>query len=174
MKAARIALLALACSVPLAASAQWQWVDKDGRKVFSDQAPPSDIPANRVLRAPAGRSLPKDASDAPVAAAPAAVTAAVPALPKPTGKDPVLEEKRKQAVAAETAKKKAEEEKIAAVRAENCEQARSAKAGLDSGMRITRTDANGEKMYLDDNQRAAELKRMQEVIARDCQQKDRQ
>lgn len=172
MKAARIALLALVCSVPLAASAQWQWVDKEGRKVFSDQAPPADIPAERVLRAPRGRALPAAAADAPVAAA--APAAAAPVLPKPTGKDPALEEKRKQAAAAEAAKKKAEEEKVAAVRAENCEQARSAKAGLDSGVRIARTDAKGERSYLDDAQRAAELKRMEEVIARDCRQQDRQ
>src|SRR5439155_3889668 len=97
--------------------AQWQWLDKDGRKVFSDQAPPGDIPANRVLRAPAGRTLPQAPADAPVAtaapgAAAAAPTAAVAALPKPSGKDPVLEERRKQAIAAEAAKKKADDEKI--------------------------------------------------------------
>ncbi|HZY15413.1 MAG TPA: DUF4124 domain-containing protein, partial [Ramlibacter sp.] len=43
MNALRLILLVLACSVPLAAAAQWQWLDKDGRKVFSDRAPPPDI-----------------------------------------------------------------------------------------------------------------------------------
>jgi len=163
MNAARIALLALVCALPLAASAQWQWLDKDGHKVFSDQAPPGDIPASRVLRAPHGRSLPE--AEASVAAD---VPAASPVLPKPTGKDPLLEERRKQAAAADAAKKLAEERKVASVRAENCEQAKSAKANLDSGVRISRVNAQGEREYLDDAQRAAELKRMQEVIARDC------
>ncbi len=172
----RITLLALACSLPFAASAQWQWLDKDGHKVLSDQGPPADIPANRVLRAPAGRAQPAAAAQEPVAtAAPAAAAAAAaPVLPKPSGKDALLEEKRKQAAAAEAARKKAEEDKVAAVRADNCEQARSNKAAYESGVRIGRTSADGDRMYLDDTQRATELKRMEEVIARDCRQQDRQ
>jgi hypothetical protein len=172
MKAARIALLALVCSVPLAASAQWQWVDKDGRKVFSDQAPPADIPAERVLRSPRGRALP--ASTAASADAPVAAAVAAPVLSKPSGKDPVLEEKRKQAAAAEAAKKKAEEDKLMAARADNCERARSSRMSFASGQRIARINAQGEKEYVDDDQRAAELKRLDTVIARDCQQQDRQ
>ena len=176
MNAARIALLALVCSVPFAASAQWQWLDKDGHKVFSDQAPPADIPANRVLRAPRGRSLP--AADAPAAtagpAAAGAAAAALPVLPKPSGKDPVLEEKRKQALAAEAAKKKADDEKVAAGRAENCERAKTSKSNFDSGQRMARVNAQGEREYIDEQQRATEIKNLQEVIARDCQQQDRQ
>jgi len=174
MKVARLALLALVCSLPFAASAQWQWLDKDGHKVYSDQAPPGDIPANRVLRAPAGRALPApSAAEAPVATAAPAV-AVVPALPRPSGKDPVLEEKRKQALAAEAAKKKAEDEKYAAARADNCQRARASKANFDTGQRIARVNDKGEREYLDDNQRAVEVKRLQEVIARDCAQQDRQ
>ena len=43
MNAFRLTLAALACSVPLMAAAQWQWLDKDGRKVFSDQPPPPNL-----------------------------------------------------------------------------------------------------------------------------------
>ena len=32
--------------------AQWQWIDKDNKKVFSDQAPPSEIPDKNILRRP--------------------------------------------------------------------------------------------------------------------------
>jgi hypothetical protein len=165
MKTVRLTLLAIACSVPLLASAQWHWVDKDGRKVFSDQAPPADIAPNRILKGPKGRKL--EAQDAAAVAVP---TSASPAadLPKPTGKDPALEQKRKQAEAAEAAKKKAEEEKMAALQAENCTRAKASKAGLDSGVRIARTNAKGEKEYLDDNQRASELRLAEQLIARDC------
>ena len=38
MKTLRTPLLLLACATASLAFAQWQWVDKDGRKVFSDQA----------------------------------------------------------------------------------------------------------------------------------------
>lgn len=163
MKAARIALLALACTVPLVASAQWMWVGKDGRKVFSDQAPPADIAPDKILKGPRGQQV------VPVNAAPVAETAA-PALPTPVGKDKALEEKKKQLAAADARKKQEEEAKYAALKADNCARARQAKANLDSGVRMTTVDAKGERQFLDDAQRAAEGKRLQEVMARDCVQ----
>ncbi len=167
MKSARTALLALACLVPLAASAQWQWIDKSGRKVFSDQAPPPDIAPEKILKRPGPRGRSVDAQPAPETAA-----AAVP-VPKVSGKDKVLDEKKKQMEAAEADKKKAQEEKVAAMRAENCTRARSAKATYDTGVRISRVNDKGEREILDDKQRAAELKHLEGVIARDCKS-DRQ
>lgn len=171
MKSARTALLALACLVPLVASAQWQWIDKSGRKVFSDQAPPPEIAADKILKRPGPRGRSVDAQPAPETAAAAA--AAAPALPKVTGKDKVLDEKKKQMDAAEAEKKKAQEEKVAAMRAENCTRARSAKATYDTGVRISRVNDKGEREILDDKQRAAEMKHLDGVIARDCKS-DRQ
>ncbi|NNU43002.1 DUF4124 domain-containing protein [Ramlibacter montanisoli] len=171
MKSARTALLALACLVPLLASAQWQWIDKSGRKVFSDQAPPPEIAADKILKRPGPRGRSVDAQ--PAAETAAATAAAAPALPKVTGKDKVLDEKKKQMDAAEAEKKKAQEEKVAAMRAENCTRARSAKATYDTGVRISRVNDKGEREILDDKQRTAELKHLDGVIARDCKS-DRQ
>jgi hypothetical protein len=84
------------------------------------------------------------------------------------GKDKALEEKRKLAEAAEGEKRKAEEAKVAAMQADNCSRARTAKAGFDAGYRIAQTNAKGEREILDDNQRAVEVKRLEGVIARDC------
>jgi membrane protein involved in colicin uptake len=170
MKIARLALLAIACSVPLAAAAQWQWVDNQGRRVFSDQPPPPDIAPNKILRQPGGQRAaavpaPAEASVAPTAAAAAAPNAAV---PKPSGKDPVLEARRKQAEAVEAARKKEEEDKYAAQLAENCKKARENKAMLDSGVRVARTNDKGEREIMDDAMRAAESKRLQDIIGRDC------
>lgn len=172
MKAARLALLALACALPLAATAQWQWIDKDGRKVFSDQAPPPDVPPNKIVKRPGGRAA-EPAQEA--AAAPAAAPAA-PKLPvaKPSGKDPALEKKKQEADAAEAKKKQAEEEKLAAARTENCARAKEAKATLDSGQRIGRINAKGEREFMEDSERAAETKRLEAVMARDCGARDRQ
>jgi hypothetical protein len=168
----------LALALPVAAAAQWQWIDKDGRKVFSDQAPPSDIPAKNILKQPPGRAA---AAPAPVPGDAAAVSqpdggkavAATP--PKPTasaprlsGKDKELEEKKKQAEAAEAASKKAAEERVAKVRAENCERVKKAKASMDSGVRIATTNAKGEREYMSDAARAAESKRLGEVAAAEC------
>lgn len=168
MKLFRLLTLAVACAAPALALAQWQWVDKTGRKVFSDQPPPPDIPASSILRQPGGRTA------APAAAAPAPQAEAAPAkpgtlgAPKVTGKDPALEEKRKRAEAAEAEKAKAEEAKLAQDRAENCQKAKRAKATLDSGMRISRLNDKGEREVLDDATRDRETKTNEAIIARDC------
>lgn len=153
----------------LGASAQWLWTDKDGKKVFSDRPPPSDIPEKSILKRPGGVRPAVPAPAVPVAStAPSAATTADPAKPQPKGTDPALEEKKKQAEDAEAAKKKAEETRVAAARAENCSRSKQAKASFDSGIRIARTNAQGEREVLDDAARAAEMKRLQDIIAADC------
>lgn len=165
MKVLRPALFALAGCLPLLASAQWQWVDQGGRKVFSDTPPPVSVPEDRILRRPGQRAT--AAPEQPVAAA-APVAAASPAVPKPSGTDRALEEKKKQAEAAEAEKKKAEEEKLAQLQADNCRRAKAGKADYTSGMRIARVNAQGEREILDDKQRAAEVSRLEAIMARDC------
>lgn len=162
MNAFRVALIALVCSAPLAAAAQWQWIDAAGRKVFSDQAPPPDVPPSRILRQPGQRGPAAVQPEAAPAEAPAA------ALPSAAGVDKTLEERRKQADAAAAAKQKAEEEKVAALRAENCASARKHKETLDSGIRLARVNDKGEREVMDDAARAAEMKKVEAVIARDC------
>ncbi|MDT8991346.1 DUF4124 domain-containing protein [Curvibacter sp. APW13] len=156
-------LVALFC---VAAQAQWQWLDRDGRKVFSDRAPPPDVPEKNILKRP-GKS-PAPAPDAEASSA----TVSAPSLPAPAPKkselDLKLEEKKKQAEQAEAAKKKAEEERIAKARAESCDRARRAKATFDTGVRISTQNANGEREFMDEASRAAEEKRIQSVIAADC------
>jgi hypothetical protein len=167
MTPSRVLVLALAALLPAIASAQWRWVDKSGRTVFSDQPPPPDVPAANIVKQP-GRS---HAAELPPAAAPA--QAAPPlqvasSAARPSGKDKELLEKKKAAEAAEEAKKKAHEQEVARVQADNCARARLAKASFDSGARIARTNEKGEREYLDDDQRAAETRRLEQVIATDC------
>jgi hypothetical protein len=165
MKALRPALAALVFCVPLLASGQWLWLDKDGKKVFSDRPPPSEIAAERILRQPGARN--KSVETAPAVATTVSAPAGVQVQP-PGGKDKALEDKRKLAETAEAEKRKSEEAKVAAVRADNCSRAKTAKAGFDAGYRIAQTNDKGEREVLDDNQRAAEAKRLEAVIARDC------
>ncbi|HEX7889233.1 MAG TPA: DUF4124 domain-containing protein [Ramlibacter sp.] len=167
MKAARLALLALACSLPLAAAAQWQWLDNSGRKVFSDQPPPPDIAPNRIVKTGRGAAATAIQQQAAATEAPAAAAAAT-SLPKPSGKDKDLEAKKKEKEAGDQAKKKADEEKIAATRTENCSRAKNAKATFDSGLRVVRTNDKGEREFMDEGQRAAEVKHLNDIIARDC------
>jgi hypothetical protein len=162
MKMSRTALLVLACLAVPAAFAQWQWIDNSGRKVFSDQPPPPDIPASKILKRPGARAAEPEPAAAPQAAALAA------SAPKVSGKDKALEEKKKQAAVAEDEKKKAQEEENAKARAENCDIAKRAKATLDSGIRVSTTNNKGEREIMDDAARAVEIKRLDGIIARDC------
>ena len=155
MKMHKLFLLALACTWSAGAFAQWQWIDKEGRKVFSDRAPPVDIPPSAILKQP----------HATAAAAPAAAQAA--AAPA-TGIDKALEEKKAQAEAAEASKKKAEDEKRAAARADNCTRAQRAKTTFDSNRPIRQTNAKGDLVILDANERATETRRIQGIIDSDC------
>ncbi len=164
MNLLRVTVLGLACALPALAFAQWHWIDKDGRKVFSDQSPPADVPARNIVRQPGIRGV---AAQPPAAAASQPVKPAASTL-KLSGKDKELQEKKKQADAAEAEKKKAEEEQAAKARADNCERAKRSKAGYDSGIRIARSNAKGEREYIDDATRASETKRLEVIIARDC------
>lgn len=161
MKFIRPLICTAACFLALTASAQWQWLDKDGHRVFSDRAPPSDIPEKNILKRPGNRSS-FTAAPAP-AAAPAAPAAAAPA-----GVDKGLQEKKKQAEDAETAKRKAEEERTARLMAENCNRARQAKSGLDAGGRMSRINEQGEREFFDEAARAAEGERLQGIINENC------
>jgi len=161
MKIRNAMVLGVVWAASLSAMAQWQWVDKDGRKVYSDRPPPSDIPEQSILKHPGNRA----SAAAPAAPAAAAASAAAPRV---SGKDRELEEKKKQAEQQEAAQKKAEEEKYQKTRADNCARARQAKAGVDSGARIATTSKTGERVILDDDARAAESKRLQGVIQSEC------
>lgn len=165
--------------------AQWQWIDKDGRKVFSDRSPPSDIQEKNILKRPGGIQSPVaqpnsgDSTPAPGSASPAinnrVVVASAPlaknsaSAPVLTGVDKQLEARKKQAEDEVAAAKKVEAEKVAAARAENCSRAKRGVAGLDSGVRMATTNAKGEREIMDDKARAAETKRLKEVMASDCQ-----
>ena len=159
----------LGCST---AMAQWQWVDKDGRKVFSDRAPPPDVPARSILKQPGTSArplaVPIAQTEAPAKAASAAADSDMP-VPKLQSEDKDLTERKKQADAALAAKEKAELQRIAKIKAENCERGRAAKALMDSGVRVSSTNAKGERQILDDAGRAVELKRAQSMIAAECQ-----
>jgi hypothetical protein len=169
MNLLRLTLLGLALALPHVCFAQWQWIDKDGRKVFSDQAPPAEIPAKSILRQPGPKSQATVATE-PADTAASAAQAPKSGASKPTlsGKDKELEEKKKKAEAAEAEKKKEKEEEIAKARADSCDRAKRAKMAFDSGVRISRTNDKGEREFLDDAARASETKRLEGIIASDC------
>ncbi len=163
-------LVAAACLAGGSAHAQWQWLDKSGHKVFSDQPPPHDIPVRNILKQP-GKTGSASLQVAPSAAiAPAAAASATgdPPTLVLSQNDKDLQARKAKAEAEAQAKVKADEQAKAQVKATNCENARKSQTLMDSGVRVSITNAKGEREILDDAARAAEEKKIRTVIEQNC------
>jgi DNA polymerase III gamma/tau subunit len=177
MKAAvRIAALSLCALLATPAAAQWAWRDDNGRFVYSDRPPPASVKANQIVRQPGGSSVvavpaPGAAPSAPPTAAPSErateSSEAKPAGPK-TWAERDMEFRKRQQERADAEKKAAEETARSAQRAQECERSRGYLRALEDGMRIQRTDAQGNREFLDDEGRNREVARMRELIAKNC------
>ena len=163
IKYALIAAIAC-CSIP--AMAQWQWIDGQGHKVFSDRAPPPDIPNKNILRQPGGSGSGKGVAAVPDAA-PAPVAAPVKASAE-QGVDKGLQEQKRKQEAQEAEKAQADKARREQQRQENCNRAKQAKTTLASGRMLSSVNAKGERGFMDEATREAEVKRADSVIASDC------
>jgi Domain of unknown function (DUF4124) len=161
------ALIAIG-ALALPAYAQWQWIDGGGKKVFSDRAPPADIPEKNITKRPIGSSstsLPKPATSSVTgASAPKAAASSAKGL----AKDTELEKRKAQTEAEDTAKKKAEDQKLAEAKADNCERSKRGLAALKSGMRMAQINAQGEREIMSDDARKADEQRLEGIVAADC------
>jgi hypothetical protein len=169
---AAVSAMLLACSTP--ALAQWAWRDGAGKMVYSDQPPPKSVAAKDIVRQPPAvpasrvRAAPDAPADAATEARPIASPAAADAPRRPTVAEREIESRRQQQVLAEAEKKAADEEAQRAVAAQNCERLRAYQRALESGQRIGRINAAGEKEILGDAQRAAEVERTRAQIEQQC------
>jgi hypothetical protein len=155
-------------------AAQWAWKDTNGRLVYSDRPPPSDVKPANIVRQPATQ-----ATASPAPAATAADDAAKPAdgsssdaKSPPSGPKTIaereLEFRKRQQERADSEKKAAEEQTKSAAKTAECERARGYLKSIEDGVRITRTDASGNREFLDDAQRAAEADRARKIIQSTC------
>jgi hypothetical protein len=172
MRTNRLAFLAMAAAPlmlaavftpPTEAAAQWKWRDAQGQIQYSDRPPPAGVLDKDILGRPSGSA--RAAQSLP--SAPAAPSSAAP-LPGLKASDPELEARKRKADAEKEAANKAAEAQQSRKRAENCEQARNYQRSLDSGVRIARTNSNGEREILDDAARAQENARNREVLNSNC------
>ena len=151
-----------------AASAQtYKWVDKNGRVQYGDTPPPG------VNAAPM-RSVPRAAPPAPAAASsPAAKpddakTAAAKKSGPLTPAEQEAEYRRRQLEAQKEQEKQAAASKEASVKKDNCERAQEYLRTLDSGQRISRTDAKGERTFLEDADIAREKSQARQNVQTWC------
>ena len=150
---------ALACSG--AAQAQWAWKDENGRLVFSDRQPPPNVKPESIVRQPApSGAVRRTAEPAPSEGATQAGSRSM------AERD--MEFRKRQAERAEAERKQAEELANVTRRNADCERARGYLRSLEDGARVMRTDPQGNREFLDDTQRAAEIARAREAVARGC------
>lgn len=170
------ALLLSALAAPVAA--QWAWRDTNGRTVYSDQPPPATVRKDQILRQPGGGVIAAPAPGAAPGAAPttgsgaAAPAAANAKAAAPTGPKTVAEReqefRKRQHERADAEKKAADEQALAARKQDECNRARGYLRQLEDGVRIARTDAQGNREILDDAARNAEIGRARDLIKANC------
>lgn len=169
-----VAALLVSIMLPGAALAQsYKWRDEKGQIVYSDQPPPKNIPPGSILQAP----KPTAAALAAAAAAstsgaavssPAGKTAAKPASPKSVAEQEA-EYKKRQLESQKRGKEESDKAAQEQQRVAACASLRQALAGLEGGQRISRTDEKGERFFINDEQRAADIaKAKQEMAAAKC------
>ena len=142
-----------------AAAAQSKWVDKDGRVTYGD-APPQGVNAQPLHRAPTLQPYSTDASTDKADKADKKDDAKKKPL---TAAEQDAAFRKRQEEAAKERDKQAKADGSAAAKRENCARAQSYVRTLETG-RVTSTDAQGERYFLDENQLAQEnAKARQEV-----------
>jgi hypothetical protein len=144
----RVMILAAALAfVPLAAAQLYKHVDKDGRTVYSDQAPA----AANVKQL----NIPRSVSDAPSGAR------------SYVAEDKENQKKRKEAQ--EKAAKAGDPVKKAQEAEQRCAQARSAHKYFVDGGRIFKNNDKGEREFMSDAEIDAERERTRREMETACQ-----
>ncbi|MEY5101079.1 MAG: hypothetical protein RJA36_3798 [Pseudomonadota bacterium] len=166
--AAMVGGLAFCCAAG-ANAAGWQWLDASGRKVFSDMPPPAAVPDKSILQRPdaasSGPSLPPPASALPAPAAPAG-------KPGNGGAPTTLaagKDRNGTSNLSDAELRAAVDKRNAEIRQMNCRRAREDLAALAAGTRLLVLNERGEPVVLDEDRRAAEVRRLQRSEQENCQ-----
>ncbi|PZP36583.1 MAG: DUF4124 domain-containing protein [Roseateles depolymerans] len=149
-----------------AAHAQWKWRDAKGNLQYSDMPPPAGTPDKDILQRPTAPAR------LIIVAPPgqAATAASKPTEPsdKPDRAEQDAAARKKQEQDQQAAKQKDAERRAAEQRRDNCARAQANMRDLQSGIRLTRTNEQGERIYLNDAQRQAEVERTRQLITSEC------
>lgn len=176
--AARLCLfMACAWTCAGAQAGTWVWLDDSGRKIYSDQPPPSHVPDKRILQQPGKPKLSISTLSEETASPTTPPSPSAPPQPSAPGvadkgekkpADPVALKRKQEAEKAAEAERQAKEEKRAQVRADNCRRAQSSLATLESGVRLVTTNDKGERVVYDDALRVQEKARLQAAVQENC------
>lgn len=146
-----VSMLALAT---IAQAGVTRWVDAEGKVHYSDQPPPPTAKSQKTLDLKAGPALPIAAPDSKGGEKSLAE------------KD--LESRKRRVQAEETAAKQARDQEEAKSRKANCEQARNQLQALQEGQRIAKFDEKGERVFLEDSDRAQAIEAAKKTVDSWC------
>ena len=135
------------------------WNDANGKRVCGD-APPAGAKVT-TLKGPSGPATPAPAPGAKDGAKAASKGPLTPA-------EQEQEYRKRQGEASKAAEKSAQAQRDAAAKQDTCNRARAALSQLESGQRIALTDAKGERYFMDDDQKAAEIAKARQVVQDAC------
>ena len=145
MKPAIFVLLMLSTATSGVAQAQiYQWKDNNGRTVISDTPPPGGVRPSQKPNA---------------------------AETNETGKtlaEREMEFKKRQLEKREKSEKEEKERKAKEELKDSCQRSRLQLISLESGQRISSTDLNGERRFMEDAERQKEIERSRKFIQENC------
>ncbi|HRO59294.1 MAG TPA: DUF4124 domain-containing protein [Burkholderiaceae bacterium] len=159
-----------------AQSGTWKWLDAQGRAVYSDRPPPAGARVTQ-LKAPGGRS-------------PAGVSSTTPAGPRaesaedsaatgshdtersadapPSWVERERQSRQRATERAEAETRQAQASQQAADQQRACDETRAGLRALESGMRMHAVDDKGERIALDDDERARRAATLRRVLNQNC------
>ncbi|MBT8447703.1 MAG: DUF4124 domain-containing protein [Gammaproteobacteria bacterium] len=140
-----LALVIMVAVSPLTAAEIYKWVDEDGNVQFSSRKPPDQavdkVEVKYAKPVPEAQEKLDNILEA--------------------DKEARAERKEREAEAEQAAKKRA-------IKKDNCKRARANLAELQQSVRIYHTSEDGGRVRVGEEQRQADMARMQDVIDRDC------
>lgn len=165
MKKRTCLLIALLLAAAGASAQQYKWVDRNGRVQYGD-VPPAG--ANAVpLRGPSARARPVPAEDKAEEKTDGKAEGEAKKGPlTPAQQEAEFRKRREEAEKARL--KQAEATEQMAAKKENCTLAQNQLRTMESGQRISRTDASGERYFLDDAQIAQEAAKARQAVQQWC------
>jgi len=170
--AAALLLGALAAFASPDAHAQWKWRDEQGRVHYADRPPPAGVPASRILHSDAVPGTGDAPSPAPAAAESDSGAGRLrPAAGPDAPASPAARAAQLRKRDAERDAQRRRDEQLAAqaaMLAEACAALRSEARTLESGMRLVRVDAQGERVPMTNEERDARLQRIRHDLRAHC------
>jgi hypothetical protein len=154
-----LALAAVSFALPSLAQ-QYKWVDKDGRTQYGD-TPPAGVNATRLKGPSAPASAPAPEGKAAAKDAKAAKGPLTPA-------EQDAEFRKRQAEAQKSREKDEKASQEQEAKRANCSSAQEQLRMLESGQRVARTNANGERYFIDDDQRAGDIAKARKSVSDWC------